>query len=543
MPELPQDSQSHGLAEAEIPEWLNYPPRLNLCKELLDANLARGLATKTAIRYESRSISYFQLSRMVCTLTKSLSGQGLKQSDKVLIRAGNTPEFIASLLAVQRAGAVAVPTHPMYSRDELGYVVSDSGASLGLTTGPHLGECRELGLECIEVHAGATGELASSTTDLRPCTEGPGSAAHGDIPEPVMLDPAATGLILYTSGSTGKPKGCIHSHRDYLVVSDIYGSRCLAGSEADVFTSMSSLSFAYGHVGLFAIPLRLGATVCLVDSKFDTSQFLSMIKDEGVTVFFGVPTVYRRVLAASPPEAVKESFSAVRCCVSAGEPCGEELNVRWKIASGTELVEHLGSTEMLDGFIGVRMDEVDQIPAGCLGRPLPGYSVTLQSPTFDEERGLEIGEALVKGPIATRYHNPEFGSEVSWNGWNRTRDILGRDREGRFWYISRADDIIKSGGYRISPHEVESVLVKHPKVAEVAVIGLPDPLRGRVVAAYVIPKEPVQNQPEMQGELRSFAADRLSRFKVPRVVKVVDDLPRTATGKINRKKLLVDQGG
>lgn len=548
---MPRQSSKGKVREQpreEIPGWLRYPPKLNLCKELLDSNIDRGLAAKAAIRFESKSISYFDLSRAVCTISKTLLSRGVERSDRVLIRAGNTPEFIASLLAVQRIGAVAVPTHVLYSRDELSFIIKDSDARMGLTTRPFLEQCESSGLESVELHVENTGEVTSSNTELTLCTQGHESAAHGDIPDPVMLRPSTTGLILYTSGTTGKPKGCVHSHRNYLVVSDIYGSRCLGATEADVFASTSSLSFAYGHVGLFAMPLRVGATTCLMDSKFDPAELLATVKRERVTAFFGVPTVYKRILAAIAPAAIGASFASVRCCVTAGEPCGEQLSNLWSQTAGVRMAEHLGSTEMLDGFIGIRMDEVDQTPAGCLGRPLPGYSVKLLDSSHDEEKMLEIGEALVRGPIAMRYNRRGRRDETNWKGWNRTGDILGKDKEGRYWYVSRADDIIKSGGYRISPHEVENVLLKHPKVAEAAVIGLPDPSRGRVVTAYVIPKGPESEvgsgspQDEMQEEIRVFALDHLARFKVPRVIKVVNELPRTVTGKVSRKKLRIREG-
>jgi 2-aminobenzoate-CoA ligase len=508
-----------ALSRIVIPKWLSYPRRLNACEELLDKNLDKGFGTRTAIRFESRSISYVELSHMVCGFTKALSESGVKQSNRVLIRTGNTPEFIASLLAIQRIGAIAVPTHPQYSEDELRFIVRDSGAKLAVITEEYQKEILALGIKLLDPKRAA--EICSEKSPEN----------HTDIPKPVLVEPDSLCLILYTSGTTGRPKGCVHTHRDYLVVADVYGGRVLGTRPDDVFGSPASLSFAYGHTGLIAIPLRFGAATCLFNARFEPQMMLDYIHKENITIFFGIPTAYRAML---PLNGVSQFKNSVRCSISAGEPSGKELASSWNEKSGVRIMEHLGSTEMFDGFIGSTLHDLSRTPYGCLGKTLPGYAIRLRGAHFDKERRMKIGEVLVRGPIAIRYWNrSKEQREATWHGWNRIRDIIGVDREGRYWYIARADELIKSAGYRISPHELEQAIRKHESVAEVAVIGLPDPMRGTIVGAYIIPKGPITVE-----EIRAFAEIHLAKYKVPRVIKIVDDLPRTATGKISRTELM-----
>jgi 2-aminobenzoate-CoA ligase len=515
-----------GFAKAVTPEWLDYPKKLNACEELLDANLKVGLGQKEAIITDSRAISYLELYRFVCNFSNTLSETGISRGERVIIRSTNTPEFIIALLAVIRLGAMAVPTHPRYSIEELKFVVKDTHAKLALGTGQFLEELQKAGTKAIDIKE-------SWITNI-----------DKEISSPPLLARAADPcLILYTSGTTGKPKGCVHTHRDYLVVSDVYGGKSLHVDSSDVITSPASLSFAFGHVGMVAIPFRFGSTVALYDEpKFDPVRFLEYTVKHKITILFGVPTMYRALLKRQGSDLAERFSHSVRVCVSAGEPCGADLARKWRDRFNVRILEHLGSTEMFDGFIGPTLD--DEYPIGSLGRPLPGYQVRFgDKPHFDQDRKMKIGEVLVRGPITVRYWNrPRAQARININGWNRTRDVLGLDSSGIYWYISRSDTIIKTAGYRIAPHEVEHALQSCPLVSEAAVVGLPDSDRGNIVAAFIVPKNHSQahgaGAANLIDEIRKYLEEHIANYKVPRLFKIVPELPKTSNGKIRRKVLL-----
>lgn len=463
---------------------------------------------------------------MVSDFSGRLISCGLKQSDRVIVRATNRPEFIIFLLSILRLGAIAIPTHPRLTQDELNFVAKDSGARFGVGTTEFMEEIRACGVRLIQSKI--------DVPQVRKVTK------HKDPPPAVRLAQDAPSLILYTSGTTGRPKGCVHTHRDYLVVSDTYGGKGLNMTSSDTLAGPASLSFAFGHVGNIAIPFRFGATVALFDRKhFDPEEFLRHLISERATVIFAVPTVYRTMLRIHNSPCVENFSRTVRVCVSAGEPCGAELVRSWEQKFNVKILEHLGNTEMLDGFIGATLEGLGDVPPGSLGRPLPGYLAKFREPTrYDEERKMKVGEVMIRGPVTVRYWNrPKDQRDVNRNGWNRTHDIVGMDREGWYWYISRTDDMIKSSGYRISPHEVEHVLLRYPLVAEAAVVGVPDPDRGNLVSAFVVPRNS-SSQKLSIDDLKRFAELHLAGYKVPKLFRIVQQLPKTDSGKIRRNLLI-----
>ena len=513
-------------AKPVIPKWLRYPKRLNACEELLDKNLLRGLGSNVAIRFEDESITYEQLHQMVSDFSGRLLSNGLEQSDRVIIRATNRPEFIVFLLSILRLGAIAIPTHPRLSHDELNFVAKDSGARFGVGTIEFIEEIRASGLQPI-----------APNVEVPPARM---VSIHEDTPSAVRLAQDSPSLLLYTSGTTGRPKGCVHTHRDYLVVSDTYGGRGLNMTSSDTVVAPASLSFAFGHIANIAIPFRFGSSVALFDRKhFDPEEFLRHIVSERATVIFGVPTVYRTMLKMQNSPDVENFARTVRVCISAGEPCGAELVRSWEQKFKVKILEHLGNTEMLDGFIGATLKDLNNLPPGSLGRPLPGYLAKFREPThYDKERKMRVGEVMIRGPVTVRYWNrPKEQRAVNRNGWNRTRDIVGLDSDGWYWYISRSDDMIKSSGYRISPHEVEQVLLRHPLVAEAAVVGVPNSDRGNLVSAFVVPRNS-GNQKLTSEDLKKFTELHLAGYKVPKLFRIVPQLPKTGSGKIRRNLLI-----
>jgi 2-aminobenzoate-CoA ligase len=510
---------------------------LNLTEILLDANVSRGSGNRPALLHRERVFTYDVLLAEVNRMAALLRSRGIAPEDRVILRIPNTPEFVICSLAVQRLGGICVPTHVQLKARELIHIANDSGASLLVSEATILEEVKQARTSCrtvreVLVLGRSPGGLDSNFIAYQEATAG---VAESCV-EPVRVDENAAALLLYTSGTSGESKGCIHTHRSYLAVAECYGRQVLGATHADVFGGTPSLAFAYGHTGLLAIPLYVGASVSLSEARFDPEAVFTTIAQHQVTVFYGVPTAYRMMLARFPEPAQRFKLSSLRVAVTAGEPCPPALHAQWIRATGVELLEHLGTTEMFDGFLSARLGDAKP---GCLGLPVPGYTVRV----VDEAGGicppLAPGRLAVIGPTGTRYWNATNRQRQAVSGgWNYTGDIVYHDHEGRYWYVGREDDLIKSAGYRISPLEVEQVLLEHPGVHEAAVVGIPDPMRGVKVVAFVVLGDPAGASPELARVLIDFVGQRIAAYKVPRGVEFRRELPRTINGKLSRARLV-----
>ncbi len=519
----------------DFPEAREWPAKLNIAEVLVDDNLKRG--DKPAILYEDRQIKYRELQLMINKFGNALKVLDVKPYDRVMLRLPNIPEFIVSSLAVQKLGAVSVPTFTLLKAKELSYIASDCEAKVLITT-PSL-------LEDVEK---AKGELKTIRhivlADAKPSeVEAPYIAfdylmddfKEATGLEPVRVDQDEVTLLLYTSGTTGPPKGCIHTHRHYLAVADCYAKNVLQAREDDVWGGPPTMAFAYGHTGLICNPLRHGATTSLVGSgRFEPASMFQLIEKHGISVFYGVPTAYRTMVALKH-ERGKYDFSSLRVCVTAGEPCPPSLYYTIKEFFGCEVLEHMGCTELFNGFISTRFG---QVKPGSMGLAVPGYDVRILGDDGNEVKTGEVGHLAVAGPIGIRYWKlPEKQAESVRNGWNHTGDMAYKDEEGFFWFASRSDDIIKTAAYRVSPHEVEEALIKHGAVAEAGVIGVPDLERGQIIKAFIVLKPDHKPSSRLEEELRVFVKDQIAPYKAPKEVEFVKELPKTETGKIRRAEL------
>ncbi len=337
-------------------------------------------------------------------------------------------------------------------------------------------------------------------------------------------------LLAFTSGTTGRPKATMHFHRDVLAICDTFSRHVLRPAPDDVFTGTPPFAFTFGLGGVLLFPLHAGASTVLVE-KATPAELAGIIREFGVTTCFTAPTAYKAMLAAG------EELPSLTAAVSAGEHLPVATWEAFHDATGVRIIDGIGATEMLHIFVSAAGDDI--VP-GSTGRAVPGYTATvLDAQGAEAEPGVP-GRLAVKGPTGCRYLSDPRQQQYVRDGWNITGDTFTRDADGYFFYQARSDDMIISSGYNIAAPEVEEALLRHPEVAECAVIGVPDEARGALVKAFVVLSDPSLSSDDKARELQDFVKAEIAPYKYPRAVEFVDALPRTATGKLQRFRLRAD---
>jgi len=361
---------------------------------------------------------------------------------------------------------------------------------------------------------------------------------HVDKASPA-LEAAATSrddpaFWLYSSGSTGSPKGAVHLHHDMFVCAETYARQVLGIGAADRVFSAAKLFFAYGLGNAGYFPLSVGAHAVLYPPRPTPEAVFDVIERQRPTLFFGVPTLYAGMLALN--EAERRDVSSLRLCVSAGEALPAEMYARWRERFGVEIIDGMGTTELLHMCLSNRPGTARP---GSSGRPVPGYEAAIVDDAGRPVPPGEIGNLRVRGDsIMDGYWNqPEKTRQTLQGDWLLTGDKYYQDGDGYYWYCGRSDDMLKVGGRWVSPVEVEATLIAHPAVLESAVVGHEGD-DGLVKAkAFVVLKEPARASPALAAELQAFVKERIAPYKAPRWVEFVESLPKTATGKIQRFRL------
>lgn len=512
---------------------LSYPPRLNAAAELVDAWIARGHGDRPCIIGPHETWTYARFADTVDRIARRLvENYGVIPGNRVLLRGPNTPMLAACWMAVVKAGAIAVPTMPLLRSGELAQIIDKVAVRLALCDAGFLAEMevaaagRELTIVSFNGEPGEGGTPKAGLEALLPATA-PGFAAVDTAADDVAL-------IIFTSGTTGVPKAAAHFHRDLLAVADLSPRSQLNATADDVFCGSPTLAFAYGIGGLLLFPLRVGASVVLLE-RTTAERLLTAMGRHRATLCFTVPTLYRAMTTLLEAEVVPvESLSGLRACVSAGEPLPASTFEAWYCASGLPILDSLGTTEMLNAVIAM---PPGAIRPGATGKAVPGYEAMLVDDAFRPVPVGQIGRLAVRGPTGCLYIDDARQRQYVQHGWNLTGDAFHQDADGYFWYHARTDDMIVSAGYKISGLEVEDVLLRHEAVEECAVVAAPDPLRGTIPKAYVVIKRGVDAADDLARDLQDFVKDRIAPYKFPRDVAFIDALPRTETGKIQRYKL------
>ncbi len=507
-----------------LPE-LRYPPRMNCADVLLDGALARGDGPRTAVLApDGTRWSYAELAARASRIARVLvEDMGLVPGNRVLLRGPNSPAMAACWLGIVKAGGIVVATMPLLRAKELTDVATKAQASHALCDARLADELERARAQCPTLR-----QVAWFETDA---PDGLEARARGKPATFASCDTAAedTVMIAFTSGTTGVPKGTMHFHRDVIAASDCFPKSTLRATRDDVFTGSPPLAFTFGLGGLLLFPLRIGAATLLVERP-SPEALLAAIAGQLATVLFTAPTSYRAMASL----ARQHDLASLRKCVSAGEALPAATRRLWKDATGIEIIDGIGSTELLHIFIS--HPDTEARP-GATGKAIPGYVACVMD---DAGRPLPPGRSgrlAVKGPTGCRYLDDPRQSSYVKDGWNYTGDAYRMDGDGWFHYEARTDDMIVSAGYNIAGPEVEGALMTHGAVADCACVASPDDERGAVVKAFVVLRPGFEGGEALTRELQEHVKQAIAPYKYPRAVEYVDALPRTETGKLQRFRL------
>jgi 2-aminobenzoate-CoA ligase len=504
----------------DLPE-LQYPARLNCVAELLDAHVAAGRGERRAVLGEHVTWTYAELQRQVDRIAHVLrADMGLVPGNRVLLRGANCPAMAAAILAVLKAGLVAVPTMPLLRARELGVILDKAQVNAVLCARSLAGELEQVAGHPPVVYFDDPAHAEGLEARM---------ARHEGPFAPVDTAADDVCLISFTSGTTGVPKGTMHFHRDILAICDCFPRHTLKAGADDIFIGTPPLAFTFGLGGLLLFPLRFGAAGVLLE-KLTPEGLLAAIARFRATVCFTAPTFYRQMTPLVP----RFNLSSLQKCVSAGEALPLPTRDAWKAATGIDMIDGIGATEILHIFISASGDD---IRPGATGKPVPGYRACILDKDGQPVGPGTVGRLAVKGPTGCRYLADERQRKYVLNGWNLTGDAYEMDADGYFYYRSRTDDMIISAGYNIAGAEVEDVLLRHPAVAECGVVGRADEERGQIVEAHVVLKPGFAGTADMVRALQDYAKEHIAPYKYPRAVRFTDKLPRTETGKLQRFKL------
>jgi benzoate-CoA ligase len=521
------------------------PDQFNAATYFIDRHLDQGRGEKVAIEAGDARVTYRQLGEKVNRFGNALRQLGARIEERVLLLLLDSPEFAFSFFGAIKIGAVPVPVNTLLRAADHQYILNNSRARVVVVSESLYPQIEAIPREQLRYLQHVI------VVDAAPAT---GTLCFGDVieqnspqleAEPTSRDDAA--FWLYSSGSTGPPKACVHLQHDMVVCAERYAKGILGMTESDRCFSVAKLFFAYGLGNALYFPLAVGATSILTPGAPKPQHVFEIIERHRPTLFFSVPSNYAALLAHVPGtnhvgtapgcrDAPDFDFSSVRYAISAGEALPAAIFHRFKQRFNVEVLDAIGSTEVLHVFIANRPGAVRP---GSSGQIIPGYEAKIVDESDQPAKPDEIGNLLVKSDsTCSHYWNQHEKSKSTIEGhWIRTGDKYYQDADGYFWYAGRSDDMLKCSGAWVSPIEIESVLIEHPAVQEAAVVAREDHDQLLKPAAYVILRNGMSCTPDLARELQEFVVRRLPIFKRPRWVEFVDDLPKTATGKLQRYKL------
>jgi len=513
---------------------ISLPEEFNAAAYFIDRNLEQGRAEKIAIECDEACLTYRQLHDRVNRFGNALRKLGVRMEERVLLLLLDTPEFAASFFGAIKIGAVPVPVNTLLKSSDYQYMLNNSRARVAIVSDSLYPEVRSIpkaGLRYLE-HIIVVGQEAP-----------PGSMNFAELVEQnsSQLDPELTSkddaaFWLYSSGSTGFPKACVHLQHDMVICAERYAKGILGATEHDRFFSVAKLFFAYGLGNGLYFPLAVGGSSILWSGPPKPQNVFQCVERYRPTLFFSVPSNFAALLAYRQTEGVDFDLSSVRYAISAGEALPAAIFRRFKERFGVEILDGIGSTEILHMFIANRPGA---IRPGSSGQIIPGYEAKILDESDQPVERGEIGNLLVKADstCAAYWNQHERTKDTIEGHWIRTGDKYFEDADGYFWYAGRSDDMLKCSGIWVSPVEIEAVLTEHTAVQEAAVIGKKDKDELLKPVACVVLKDGATGTPELARELEEFVVSRLPVFKRPRWIHFVPEIPKTATGKLQRYKL------
>ncbi len=534
----------------ELPE-LQYPERINCGELLLDAQVERGHARCRAVGAMVGGRPVFatyeqllaQVNRIANVLVNDLQ---LVPGNRVLLRAPNNPMMAACWLAVMKAGLIAVPTMPLLRAKELKQIIVKARVATALcdaALADEIMQCRDSSSEhyasgLMRVVLFNTGTSAHDEHDAALdslCAKQPTIFANIDTARDDVC------MLAFTSGTTGEPKATMHFHRDVMAMCDTFCRHVLEPAPDDIFIGTPPLAFTFGLGGLLCFPLSVGASTFLIE-RATPDSLLDAIARAKATIVVTAPTFYRQMALllqaglhrGAAASSIASSITSLVKSVSAGEALPDATRQSWKSATGIEMIDGIGGTEVMHIYISAAGGDVRR---GAIGRVVPGYEALIVDDDMNPLPPGSIGKLALKGPTGCRYLDDQRQKSYVRNGWNLPGDAFTMDEDGYFFHQARTDDMIVSAGYNIAGPEVESALLVHDAVAECGVVGIPDETRGQLIKAFVVLRPGRAASHALVIELQTFVKTSIAPYKYPRQIEFVDVLPRTETGKLQRFRL------
>ena len=507
------------------------PQQFNVASWFVDRNVTEGRGAAPAFQYQDRTLTYADVLELTNRTGNVLLELGIEPENRVLMACLDAPEFIGAFWGTIKIGAVPIPTNTLMRTADYLYFLNDSRAKAAVVSVPLLAEigpalAQAKFLKHVLVAGGASGSyeayedrVAKASAKLAPADTSRDDPAYWQ----------------YSSGSTGFPKGAVHLHHDMVMCCETYGKQVLGIQPSDRVLSAAKLFFAYGLGATGFLPMSVGAQAMLYPQRPTPEGVFEAITRYRPTLFFGIPTLVAAMLAVKDAEK-RFDASSLRLCVSAGEALPEELYNRWRERFGLEIVDGIGTTEI--GYIFIS-NRPGRTRPGSTGVAVPGYELAIVDDDGHPVPQGEIGNIRVKGDSTMAYYwnKHDKTKETLFGQWIQTGDKYYQDSDGYYWYCGRSDDMLKVGGRWVSPVEVEATLIRHAAVLEAAVVGREDTDRLVKPHAYVVLKDPAHAGDKLADELKAFVKDKIAPYKYPRWIEFVTDLPKTATGKIQRFKL------
>ena len=509
----------------DLPE-LCIADQANLVDVLLGHIKARGLMHKPFLRSDEITLTYADASGCINRIAQVLTEDfGLIPGNRVLLRGGNSIGMALVWLGVVKAGLIAVATMPLLRAKELGEVIEKAKIHVALCDAMLMDELNIAKAQTATLKTIVPFNLMSDAGSMAALT----SHKDGDF-KPCLTSADDVALMAFTSGTTGTPKAVVHTHRDVLAACQAWPRYVLEATPDDIVMGSPPLAFTFGLGGLLLFPFAAGASVYFPSIPYTPEGMVKLINQACASIIYTAPTFYRQMATF----AKQAGTPSLRLCVSAGEALPDATRQLWKEATGIEMVDGIGATEMFHIFISSKPSDVRR---GAIGQVVPGYTAKVV-----DDQGVEVplgtvGKLAVIGPTDCKYMDDARQSKYVINGWNYPGDAFTQDADGYFFYQARDDDMIITSGYNVGGPEVEDALMLHPAVAECGVIGLPDDERGMVVKAFVVLRPGFGASAACVKQLQDHVKATLAPFKYPRQIEFIDKLPRTETGKLQRYKL------
>jgi benzoate-CoA ligase len=538
MNKLDKDTVNEGISaistysvdRRKSPPELIMPRQFNAAHDLLERNINEGRANKIAYIDDDGSYTFQDLVDRANQTANALTDLGLVMEDRLMIIQTDTVDFPATFLGAIKVGIIPIAVNTLLTSDDYEFMLDDSRAKALIVSSSFITKLTPA-IEKSKYlkHTIVSGEAASPYKHLQTLQRDADRAC-----EPALTSSDDTCFWLYSSGSTGTPKGTVHIHSSLAYTAELYAIPILGIKEDDIVFSAAKLFFAYGLGNGLTFPLTVGATTVLMAERPTPAAVFKRLKTHQPTIFYGVPTLFGAMLASD--DLPDQSEISIRISTSAGEALPSDIGTRWTQHFGTEILDGIGSTEMLHIFLSNRSGEVKY---GSTGRAVPGYEIRLLDETGAGVVVGELGDLQIKGPSAANlYWNQRRKSRETFCGeWTRAGDKYSVDKDGFYTYGGRSDDMLKVSGLYVSPFEVEAILMSHAAVLEAAVVGDEDADKLIKPRAFVVLKRGYEAGSALVDELKIFVKSKLAPFKYPRWIDFVDELPKTATGKIQRFKL------